>query len=127
MCRKQPGISNGRLSDEIQRMGVLLGDTTTDPPNNQVDNNPSLASKLLGSKLVNKMVDKVRSFNSCTVRGKIMVPKVGGMLSIGLTPEAWQQVVVFVNTGISLDATTPKVMNVRYVDNYYYYFIYLYH
>lgn len=109
-------------ADEIQRMGVMLGDTTTtvSPNTNQVGNNPSLASKLLGSKLVNQMVDKVRSLNSCTIRGKIVVPKVGGMLSIGLTPEAWQQVVVFVNTGISLDGSAPQVMNVRYVTIYYY-------
>lgn len=82
------------------------------------NNNPSLANKLLSSKFMNKMAEKARLVNACTIRGKIMIPKVGGVISIGITPEAWQQVVVFVNTGLTPDATAPKIMNVRYVGFY---------
>jgi hypothetical protein len=105
-------------AEEMKRAGIT--DSAVDmhhqqqqrPDNN---NNPSLASKLLSTKLMNKMAEKARLINACTIRGKIMIPKVGGVLSIGITPEAWQQVVLFVNTGLTSDGTAPKIMNVRYV------------
>ena len=64
--------------------------------------------------------NKAANANSCSIRGNIMVPKVGGVFSIGVTPESWQDVVVFLNTGMK-DSTrypgneNPKLFNVRYV------------
>ena len=114
-------------AEEMKRAGIT--DVAQQRPDNNHNNNPSLANKLLSTKLMNKMAEKARLINACTIRGKIMIPKVGGVLSIGITPEAWQQVVLFVNTGLTSDGTAPKIMNVRYVHLlllFFYLFIYLF-
>jgi len=72
----------------------------------------------IDSKLFQKALDKARELvpsklDSCTIRGKIMVPKVGGMISIGITPQAWQEVVLYLNTGL-LMGTSAKMLNVSH-------------